>query len=104
MGTSHQTKIDDSYLFLGVLNKEKSLLILQEKIKYQISYLKLQSEPIIELPKRLSEVGLFRFRILRSIVIKLWNFMSRENRKNAKMLAESLELMIEYIDTKTDEQ
>ena len=101
-----KVKVEDSHIFLGGLeNFLKGLReerALREEIIHHIALLKSQTEPLKELPERLSHWMLFRIGFMKTMAIKVLNFLNREERKNALAVAESLELIISYIETKRD--
>ena len=108
MECSRRMKVEDSLLILETLSLEKDLkkfkrlAILRENIESRIILLKSQSEPISDLPERLSKMPLFGSGVLRRAALKFLNFMSREERKNARIAAESLELLMTYVETMND--
>ena len=99
MNEMRQMKVEDSRLFLESLDTGKSLGALRQEIAVRIAFLKSQAEPLRELPDRLLHRSFFRMEFMKKLTIKVLNFLSREERKNARVAAESLELIVATIET-----
>ena len=101
MNEMRKIKVEDSRLFLGTLQKEIAKENAKE-IAFRIAFLKAQAEPLKELPERLSHQTIFRIGYMKRMALKILNFLSREERRNIRVAAESLELIISIIESKRD--